>query len=149
MSSRAHKEQIISDPAASVPPARSAERVRLSPEMAVDLVLCGALLAGLSLLAQHLQPDLQRATLITGLAGGGLCVLWGVLGRRGMHCRAGAMGMLAVVACVFARQAVLSWEAAASIGSKGRMVAALAMVLAVFCVGTLANLARGSKGPQP
>ena len=134
---------------AKAPAARPAERVRLSLEMAVDLVLCGALLAGLSLLAQHLQPDLQRATLITGLAGGGLCVLWGVLGRRGTRCRAVAMVTLAAVLCVFVRQAVQSWEASAAGESKARMVTALMTVLVVFCVGMVANLAREGKVAHP
>jgi hypothetical protein len=44
MPSRAHKEQIISDLAAGASPARSAERARMSLEVAFDLVLCGALM---------------------------------------------------------------------------------------------------------
>ena len=120
----------------------------MSLEVAFDLVLCGVLLAGLSFLARHLQPDLPRATLFAGLVGGGLCVLWGVMGRRGTRCRGAAMVTLAAVACVFVRQAVQSWEASAAVESKGRMVAALMMLLVVFCVGMLANLAQEGKGPQ-
>lgn len=142
MPSSADKEQISSAPAASPSPAQSAERVRLSMEVALDLVLCGAFLAGLCGLAQHLQPDFQCATLVTGLVGGGLCVLWGVLGRRGTYCRGGAMATLAAVACVLVRQAVHSWAAAAAGEPKGRLVAALMMVLVAFCVGMLANVAQ-------
>jgi hypothetical protein len=144
----AHKEEAVASLAAYGSPAPSAQRARMSAEVALDLVLCGVLLAGLSLLAEYLQPSLQRATLVTGLVGGALCVMWGVLGRRGTRCRTTAMGTLVVVACVFVHQAVQSWEAAAAIGSKGRMVAALMVVLAGFCVGMLANLARDAKGPQ-
>jgi peptidoglycan/LPS O-acetylase OafA/YrhL len=121
----------------------------MSMEVAFDLVLCGALLVGSSFLAQRLQPDLQRVTLFTGLAGGGLCVLWGVLGRRGTRCHGCAMVTLAAAACVCVRQAVQSWNASPAIESKGRIVAALMMVLVVFCVGMLANLAQEGKGPQP
>jgi hypothetical protein len=121
----------------------------MSSEVALDLALCGALLAGLSFLAQHLQPDFHRATLLFGLLGGALCVLWSVLGRRGTRCRGLAMATLAVIAIVFARQALRSWGAAASIGSKDRIVVALMVVLVGFCVGMVANLVRESKGHRP
>jgi len=147
MPSSAHKEQVITVPAANARPARAAARLRMSVDVALDLVLCGVLLAGLSLVARHLQPDLSSLTLFTGLVGGGLCVLWGVLGRRGTRCRGGAMVTLVTVACVLVCQAVQSWEASGEGGSKGRMVTALMAVLVVFCVGMLVNLVReGKKG---
>lgn len=130
-------------------PARAAERLRMSLEVALDLALCGVLLAGLPFLARYLQPDLRRGTLLIGCVGGGLCVLWGILGRRGVRCRWGALVTLAAVACVFVRQAVHSWTASAAVGSKGRMVAAMMMLLAVFCVGMLANLVQEEKGRPP
>ncbi len=117
----------------------------MSLEVAADLVVCGVLLAGLSLVAQHVQPDFQRATLFTGLAGGGLCVVWGVLGRRMRAGRWGAMITLVVLACVFGHQAVLSWRSSAEGGSKSRMVMVLMAVLVVFCAGMLANLVRERK----
>ena len=132
-----------------MPPAPPTERARLSLELVIDLVLCGVLLAGLSLLAQHLQPDFPRVSLLTGLVGGGLCVLWGVLGGRTARVRVGAMVTLAAVACVLVRQAVQSWEVSTRGTSNGRMVAALMTVLVVFSVGMLTNLAREGKGPQP
>lgn len=149
MPASVHKEQVSTDPAAGAPPARAAERVRMSLEVALDLVVCGLLLAGLSFVARHLQPDLPRLTFFTGVAGGGLCVLWGILRRCGTPCRVGAMITLAAVACVLACQAVQSWEASAEGESKGRIVTALMTVLVVFCVGMLANLVREGKGPQP
>jgi 4-hydroxybenzoate polyprenyltransferase len=117
----------------------------MSFEVAADLVVCGVLPAGLSVLARHVQPDFQRATLLTGLVGGGLCIVWGILGRRGTRGRGGAMVTLAAVACVFVRQAVLSWRSSAEGGSKSRMVMALMAVLVVFCAGMLANLIRERK----
>jgi peptidoglycan/LPS O-acetylase OafA/YrhL len=114
----------------------------MSLEVAADLVVCGVLLAGLSYLARHVQPDFQRVTLLAGLVGGGLCVVWGVLGRRMPACRGSAMVTLALLACVFVRQAVLSWRSATEDGSKSRMVVALMAVLVVFCIGTVGNLVR-------
>jgi peptidoglycan/LPS O-acetylase OafA/YrhL len=140
MPSNVHDAQVISDPAAGALPGQSTERVRMKLQLAVDLVLCGVLLAGLSFLAKYLQPDFPHATLFTGLLGGGLCVLWGILGRRGTRCRRSAIVTLAAVACVFVRQAVQSWDASATVGSKGPPVAMLMIVLAAFCVGTLASL---------
>ena len=91
------KERVISNPETPRPSAPSAERVHLSLALVIDLVLCGVLFAGLSLLAQHLQPNFPRVTLLTGLVGGGFCVLWGVLGGRTARVRAGALVTLAAV----------------------------------------------------
>jgi FtsH-binding integral membrane protein len=149
MASNEPSEQLSPLPGASVPPASAAERARLSQELAIDLLLCGVLLAGLVFLARHLQPDLPRLTFFTGAGGGGLCVLWAILGRCGTPNRLGVMVTLAAVGCVLARQAVQSWEASVEGGSKGRMVTALMTVLVVFCTGMLANLVQERKGVQP
>jgi hypothetical protein len=121
----------------------------MSLTSAIDLVVCGALLAGLSTLAQYLQPDLPRGILFTGLAGGGLCVLWGILGRRRPGCSVAAMVTLVAVACVVGYQAVQSWQTLAEGESNKRMVAALMTVLVVFCAGMLVNLVKDGKEPQP
>ena len=127
--------------------APSAEREPLSLEATLDLVVCGLLLASLTFLAQRLQPSLLRWTLPAGLVGGGLCVLWGVLGRRGMRCRGGAMVTLVAMACVMVSQAIQSWDASAGAEPKGRMVAALMTVLVLCCVGMSGTLVwEGKKG---
>jgi hypothetical protein len=122
------------------PAARSAGSEPLSLEAAYDLVVCGLLLVGLPFLAQHLQPSLLRWTLPAVLVGGGLCVVWGVLGRRGVRCRGGAMVTLGAVACVMVRQAIHSWVASAGAEPKGRMVASLMAVLVLCCAGMLGTL---------
>jgi hypothetical protein len=128
-------------------PARAEEKPSsMSFILAFDLVLCGVLLAGISLLAQHLEPDLPRRTFLTGLAGGGFCVFWGALGRRTTRCRAGAMVTLVLVAYVFACQAVQSWGISFEGESRGRLAAALMTVLVVICVGTWIKLAHAGKG---
>ena len=142
------REQDIRDAKPGAPPAQPVERRYLSFDLVLDLVLCGVLLASLSLLAQHLQPDFPRGTLFAGLASGGLCALCGVLGARRPGGRVGAMVTLAAVTCVLVIQAVHSWTAFVEGESKGRMAAFLMTVLLVFCVGMLVNLARAGKGPQ-
>lgn len=50
------------------------------------LVVYSLLLAGFSCIAHYLAPAPSRPTLITGLAGGALCLVWGlraVAGNRG------------------------------------------------------------------
>ena len=121
----------------------------MTPVLVMDLALCGALTAGLTLLAKHFQPDLPHLTLFTGLVGGALCVLWAVLGRRAMRCRLSSMVALTAMACVFVRQAVQSWGIAFEGESHGRIVAALMTVLVVFCVGMWIKLAHAGKGTHP
>jgi len=145
MPASVHKEQVITGPVASALPAQPAERWRMSVEVAYDLVLCGVLMGGLGFLAQHLQLELLRATRFIGLVGGGLCILWGVLGRRGTPRCEGAMVTLAVVVCVFVYQAVQSCATSTQGEPQHRNVALLMMVLVVFCAGTLANLIRERK----
>ena len=139
MPRNAHRGQPTNNPAPDTPPVQPVDRVRLSWDLAADLVLYGVLLIGLSLTAQHLQPAFPRLTFFSGLGGGGLCVLWGIWGRRGTRCRVSPMITLSAVACVFARQAVHSWGTSVEAGSKVRMVAVMMTLLALLCVGVLAN----------
>lgn len=64
-------------------PSRQEDRsnMRMSIKPVIELVLGGVLLAGLTVLARHVQPDLPRLTFYSGLVGGGLCVLYGALRR--------------------------------------------------------------------
>lgn len=135
---------VAAAPAAST---RVPDRPRLSLEVAIDLGLCGVLLAGLSLLARQGQPDLSLLTVLTVLVCGGLCVLWAILGRRGWPCRLSAMGTLAVVAGVLLVQAVKFWLNAAEAGSAGRMAAAVTTVWVVFYGVPLANWVQERRRP--
>jgi len=148
MLSNTNNEQVISDPAADTAPAQATELVHMSPVVVIDLVVCGLLIAGLSLVAQRFQPDLPLLAFFTGLVGGVLCVLWAVLGRRATCCRLGSMVTLVPMACVFVIQAVQSWAASIDDGSNSRKVALLMTVQVVFCVGMLANLVQERKGPR-
>lgn len=145
---RASEPEAVRQPQAEAPvpmTARPPERMGLSLELVVDLALCGLFLLAFSLVAQHLQPDFPRVTLVVGLVGGGLCVVWSLLAARRRRCRVGAMVTLAVVACVLVVQAVQSWKTGGEGASKGRIVALLMTVLVVFCAGTVWNLIRAGK----
>jgi len=119
---------------------RATGSVSLGFEEALDLVLCGVLVAGLMFLAQRFQLDLPSLTFYAGLAGAALCVGWGTLGSRTRLGRPGAIATLIVVVGVLARQAYLSWEASGEREAKVRIVAMLMTTLAVLCAGTCVNL---------
>jgi peptidoglycan/LPS O-acetylase OafA/YrhL len=143
-----HKEQAVNGSATGVAPEQPAEPPQMSVVLVIDLMVCGLLITGLSLVALHLQPDLPIVTFFTGMVGGVLCVLWGSFGRRISCTHLGSMATLVPMSCVFITQAVQSWVAAADGGPNGRKVALLMTVQVVFCVGMLANLARERKGPR-
>jgi hypothetical protein len=149
MPSSDHKNQVTGDPVAATTSVRTAERMPLSFDVALDLALYGVLLVGLNLTARHLLPAFPLLTLFTGLVGGGLCILWAVLGRRGTRCRGSAMVTLAVVACVFVPQAVQSWAVSTESRWNDRKVALLMTLLVFFCAAMLAKLVREGKAPPP
>jgi len=119
--------------------------MRLGIQLEIELVLCGVLLAGLTVLARHFQPDLPGLTVYGGLVGGGLCVLCGALRRATKVGLRSAMVTLTLLVCVFMLQAVQSWVASPEGDSKARTVAALMTMLVAFCGVTLANLATCSR----
>jgi len=118
-------------------------------ELAVDLVICGVGFAAVSVLIRYLRPDFPVVALAAGLAGGGLCLLWGVLGWWGMDCRRSALVTLVFMAVLLIIQAAGSWQRAAVVDSTGRRVAALMFVLLTLDLGMLWTLARSDKQPPP
>ena len=114
----------------------------MTAELATDLVLCGLICAGLTLLAHHLKPALAGLTFYTGLAGGGMCALWGGVGRRWALCRLGGLLALGPMACVFGYECVNSWQAPFEGESDGRDVSVLMGLMVVFCLFTSGQLAR-------
>jgi hypothetical protein len=150
MPSNAHHEPVTPVREVHAPATGTAAGLCMSLEVALDLALCGVLLAGLSFLAHHLDAGFPRLTFAAAVGGGALCVLWAILGRYGTRgCRLGAMVTLALVACLLALQAVRSWGTSAEGGGRSRLVAALMTVLVVFSVGMLASLVRERKDVPP
>jgi hypothetical protein len=119
--------------------------LRLSLELALDMVVCGIALAGSCLVARHLEPDLPRLPLLAGVAGGILCILWGVAGRLGYPHRLGAIVTLALAGCVLGYQVVRAWPLASEGNTTGRMAAVLLVAPIAFCVGMLINLVRAKQ----
>jgi len=113
----------------------------MNKTLGFELILYAVVLAGLSYLVHHLAPTIARPTLITGLAGGALCLIWGVrvvLGRRG---KALAILTLIPISYVLLSQAVMSWSGGSDEESGRRMAALVITVLVVFSIGMLLQVA--------
>jgi hypothetical protein len=136
-------------PAGSALPQPNQTNHRMGLPVAADLVVCGVVFPIVTLMAQRLHSDFHGVALVVGFVGGGLCAAWGFMGRRGRRCRLGAIVTLGITACVFAWQAVESWQSLGMGESNGRMVAMLMSVLTVFSLGMVANLVRDGKSPEP
>ncbi|HOY60029.1 MAG TPA: hypothetical protein PK640_18070, partial [Verrucomicrobiota bacterium] len=103
-------------------PSQAARRRSLSPvEVTLELALCGVLIAGFPMLSRHLGLDVRRATVILGLAAGGLCLLWSILSRCRRCLVWGAIPTIAAATLVFLGQAFVSWRAVPAIEAKGRV----------------------------
>jgi hypothetical protein len=120
---------------------------RLSTDTAIELVLLGALLVGMSLAAKYLIPNYRNLTFGTGLVGGVFCILWGSIGRKLLPGRLLAMITVILIGVVFVRQGILSWQASAQNVSSDRIMLALMVVYVVYCLGTLVRLACEHKNP--
>ena len=103
----------------------------------LGLLLVGysLLVAGLSYLVYHLAPGVARPTLITGLVGGGLCLVWGLRALAGSGGKALPLLTLIPVSFALLPQTVTSWSGAS------RTVAMVTTLLLVLSVGMLVRIA--------
>jgi hypothetical protein len=132
----------------------------MNSKIALCVTTHGVALIVLALLIHRVAPEMARVTLITGLAGGALCALWGVLGLLGHRRRVGAVLTLIPVSLVLLPQVVSAWMDRGAGKSESLFASALMTVMLVASVGMLAYLlhagenstdAQGAKasGPQP
>lgn len=120
----------------------------MSKKMASVIAVYGVVLAALSLFIQHRAPTFAQTVFITGLAGGGLCVLWGILAFAGYQRRAWTVLTMLPVALVVLSQVVHAWAAspeATSISLTGRL--ALTFML-LMTVGMLMYVLHGERAPE-
>lgn len=106
-----------------------------------QLAACSLLLAGLSYLAYHLAPTAARSTLITGLAGAALCLIWSLRAIAGSRGKALAILTLIPVCFALLPQTFTSWSGASLAMQAGRTVAVLTTLLLVLSVGMLVRIA--------
>ncbi len=110
----------------------------MNKKIGLLLVVYGLLVAGLSYLVYHLAPEGTRPTLIAGLAGGGLCLVWGIRALAGSGGKALPLLTLIPVSFTLLPQAFGNWSAGAQ---GGRGVAAITTLLLVLSVGMLLRIA--------
>jgi peptidoglycan/LPS O-acetylase OafA/YrhL len=117
----------------------------MNRSLAFEFLLYGLLLAGVSWFIQRAAPDFGRTTLIAGLAGGTISVLWGVLVLCGYRRRWWIILTLAAVGFTLLSQAVMAWMQPT--GGDGapptRLIAVWITVLLVFTFAMLMNLLHG------
>ncbi|HEY5909870.1 MAG TPA: hypothetical protein VJA21_04620 [Verrucomicrobiae bacterium] len=99
------------------------------------LVVYSLLLAGLSYLAYHLAPGPARSTLVTGLVGGALCLVWGVRALARSGGKALPLLTLIPVCLVLLPQTFESWS------RESRTVGMVTTVLLVLSLGMLVRIA--------
>ena len=120
----------------------------MSKKMASIIAVYGVGLAALSLFIQQTAAAFAQAVIITGLAGGGLCVLWGIIAFAGYKRRAWTVLTMLAVALVVLSQVVHAWSPstdATSISLTGRL--ALTFML-LMTVGMLMYVLHGERPPE-
>lgn len=119
----------------------------MSKKMAGVIMAYGAVLAALGLAVGSVAPELAKITSITGIAGGGLCVLWGLVALAGHKRRAWTVLTLIAVLVVVLSQTVQAWMA--STDKSGSVAGALLLTLMLLLtVGMLMYVLHGEHPPE-
>jgi hypothetical protein len=113
----------------------------MNKSIGIQLVVYSLLLAGLSYLTHHMAPALARPTLITGLAGGLLCLVWGLCALGGSRGKALPILTLIPVNFVLLSQGVTSWSEGGEAVPGRRSAAAMITLLLVFSIAMLMRIA--------
>jgi len=106
-----------------------------------QLVVYSLLLAGLSYLTHHLAPALARPTLIAGLVGGVLCLVWGLRALAGGRGKALPILTLIPVNYVLLSQTIMTWAGGSQEVPGRQTAAAVITVLFVLSIGMLMRIA--------
>ncbi|HOX56086.1 MAG TPA: hypothetical protein P5205_05015 [Candidatus Paceibacterota bacterium] len=105
------------------------------------LVVYGLLLAGLSYLVYHLTAGAARTTLITGLAGGALCLVWGFRALAGSTRKALPLLTLIPVCFTLLPQTFMCWSGGNTGLPGGQTAAVITTLLLVLSLGMLLRIA--------
>jgi len=120
----------------------------MNSKMALYILTHGVGLIAFALLTHRVTPGIAWVTLITGLAGGGLCALWGVLGLLGHRRRIGALLTLIPVCLVLITQAVSAWMVRSTGKSESLLLPTLITLMLVASVGMLMYVLHGNRPPE-
>ncbi len=119
----------------------------MSKKMAGIVLAYGIVLAILSFAIQQFAPALARVIFVTGIVGGGLCVVWGIVALAGHKRRTWTVLTLIAMALILLSQVIPAWSAAdgeTSGSLKGALVLTFMMLLTV---AMLIYLLHGERPP--
>ena len=111
----------------------------MNKTIGIQLVIYSLLVAGFSYLTYHLAPSLARTTLITGLAGGALCLVSGLRTIGGSRSKVIALLTLFPVCYSLLSQTVIVWGGEPMAGR--RPAAAMITLLLVLSLAMFIRIA--------
>ena len=111
----------------------------MNKSIGFQLVGYSLLLAGLSYLTHYLAPTVARPTLVAGLAGSALCLIWGVRVIAGSRRKALPILTLIPICFVMLSQTVMNWGGQVLPGERSAMPV-IAILLAIS-MGMLLRIA--------
>ncbi len=115
--------------------------------MAGIIMAYGIVLAALSLAVRSVAPELAKVTFITGIAGGGLCLLWGLVALAGHKRRVWVILTMVAVFVVMLTQTIQGWVAGSD--QSGTHVGALLITLLLMLTGgMLMYVMHGERPPE-
>jgi hypothetical protein len=120
----------------------------MSKKMASVLIAYGGLLAGLGFVLQQVAPGFGKVTFIAGLAGGGLCMLWGIAALAGLKRRVWACLSAIATLVVLLSQAVHVWTTSAGAGTGSLMVRLVVTAMFFLTMGMVMYLFHGERPPE-
>lgn len=113
----------------------------MNKNIGLQLVVYSLLLAGLGYLTHRLAPALGQPTLITGLAGGALCLVWGLRAVAGSRGKALPLLTLIPVSFVLLSQMVTGWLGGGEALSGRRAAASVITIAFVMSMAMLMRIA--------
>jgi hypothetical protein len=120
----------------------------MSKKMASVIGAYGVVLAALSYFIQQTAPASAQVVFITGMAGGGLCVLWGIIAFAGHQRRVWAMLTMIAVAVVMLSQVVHAWSVSTDATSMILMWRLVLTLMFLMTVGMLMYVLHGEHPPE-
>jgi hypothetical protein len=122
----------------------------MNKSLGSELIVYSVLLAALSYLAYHMAPAVAGTTRVTGLVGGALCLVWGLLAVLGKRRKVFSVLTLIPVCYVLLGQAIMSWTGRNEGDAGRRLVPVLIAVMFVISMGMLMAIAyHGTLYGQP
>ncbi len=113
--------------------------------MASILIAYGGLLAGLGFVVHQIAPVFGKVTFLVGLAGGGLCLFWGIAALAGLKRRVGATLSAIAVVFVLLTQAVHVWTNSGSAEAISTSVRLVVTGMFLMTMGVVFYLFHGER----